>query len=307
MGDKDISVIEYVDNARLAYESVKNAFTIEFGVYNPAMKDKILGQASIANDMAKALANREFHIFVQPKVDHPSQKLIGGETLVRWFSPEPGHRLTRVSSSRSSRARASSPRSTNTSGRKRAKLLRKWIDEGQNPRGLYPPTSRGSISTIRISCLSYAASTKNTAFRKRFSNSRSPRAPTPKTPLQILESDQRAQHEEGFYLEMDDFGSGYSSLNMLKDAPVKLIKLDMKFFSHGNSEKGHAIIAKVVEMLKELDLAMIAEGVETKEQADFLSKPAAVSDVQGYLYSKPIPADDFEAYWLKMNGAPNHV
>jgi EAL domain-containing protein (putative c-di-GMP-specific phosphodiesterase class I)/GGDEF domain-containing protein/ferredoxin len=299
MGDKDISVIEYVDNARLAYESVKNAFTIEFGVYNPAMKDKILGQASIANDMAKALANREFHIFVQPKVDHRSQKLIGGETLVRWFSPSrgivsPGLFIPVFESTGFITAL------DKYVWEETAKLLRKWIDEGKNPRTLSTNVSR--IDLYDPDFLPF--------LRRLYKKYRLPKA---LLQLEITESAYAQDaapilkviselSKEGFYLEMDDFGSGYSSLNMLKDVPVNLIKLDMKFFSHGNNEKGQAIIKKVVEMLKELDLAMIAEGVETKEQADFLSA-SGCDDVQGYLYSKPIPTEDFEAYWLKMNGS----
>ncbi len=98
----------------------------------------------------------------------------------------------------------------------------------------------------------------------------------------------------GFKVEMDDFGIGYSSLHMLKEVPVDRIKLDLHFLtSSGDSKKSRTIVSCVIDMVKQLGLELIAEGVETAEQADFLSS-RGVADMQGYYFHKPMPVQDFE-------------
>ena len=98
----------------------------------------------------------------------------------------------------------------------------------------------------------------------------------------------------GFTIEMDDFGSGYSSLNMLKDAPVDVIKIDRFFLDEViDTRRGKIIVANSIKMSKELGMRTIAEGVETKEQVEFL-RDAGCDIAQGYYYSKPIPTGEFE-------------
>ncbi|NLH63673.1 MAG: EAL domain-containing protein, partial [Erysipelotrichaceae bacterium] len=99
--------------------------------------------------------------------------------------------------------------------------------------------------------------------------------------------------DHGFTVEIDDFGSGYSSLNTLKDVPAQIIKLDMKFFSASDEfQRGGSIVESMVRMAKWLNMTVIAEGVETVRQADFL-KTVGCYYIQGYLYAKPMPADDY--------------
>lgn len=100
----------------------------------------------------------------------------------------------------------------------------------------------------------------------------------------------------GFKVEMDDFGSGYSSLNLLKDINIDKLKLDMRFLdSSENSEKGKTILSSVINMAKRLDLSVIAEGVETLEQAEMLCD-FGCSQMQGYYFSRPMSAHKFEAF-----------
>ena len=99
----------------------------------------------------------------------------------------------------------------------------------------------------------------------------------------------------GFTVEMDDFGSGFSSLHMLKEVPVDRIKLDMNFLTGtGDPEKGRTIVSQMVTLVSLLDMDVIAEGVETVEQARFLQEKGC-SEMQGYYFYKPMPVDDFEA------------
>ena len=103
----------------------------------------------------------------------------------------------------------------------------------------------------------------------------------------------------GFLLNMDDFGSGYSSLNMLKNVPVDVVKLDKGFLDEVlSTEKGKKIVQHSVAMVKDLDLKVIAEGVETQEQLDFL-KQSSCDLVQGYFFSKPLPVEEFLEYRLR--------
>ena len=101
-------------------------------------------------------------------------------------------------------------------------------------------------------------------------------------------------HECGYLVEMDDFGSGYSSLNVLKDIDFDIIKLDMMFLSQeSDSNRGGTIVSAVIRMAKWLDMPVIAEGVETIKQADFL-RSIGCDSMQGYLYSRPLPEEEYE-------------
>ena len=100
--------------------------------------------------------------------------------------------------------------------------------------------------------------------------------------------------EAGFEVEMDDFGSGYSSLNMLKEVVLDRIKLDLRFITgSGDQKMGRTILSYMVQMIHAIGTSLIAEGVETLEQADFLGS-LGVEEMQGYYYYKPMPVDTFE-------------
>lgn len=113
-------------------------------------------------------------------------------------------------------------------------------------------------------------------------------------------------HDIGFKLSLDDFGSGYSSLNMLKDIPVDVVKIDREFFNGTvNSEKGRAVISTVVDLAANLNMEVISEGVETLEQVEFLAE-INCDMVQGYYFAKPMTMSDFETLWNKeLDSIPN--
>lgn len=107
--------------------------------------------------------------------------------------------------------------------------------------------------------------------------------------------------EDGFTLLMDDFGSGYSSLNILLETPFDMIKLDKKFMENMMvSGKGRLILEQVVGMVSKLELGLLAEGVETKEQIEML-KSIGCDQVQGYFYAKPMPQEEFFELLKKQN------
>lgn len=104
--------------------------------------------------------------------------------------------------------------------------------------------------------------------------------------------------KKGFYLEMDDFGSGFSSLSVLRDLPFDLLKLDLRFFIGKHSKKGSAIIRSIASLAQETGLCIIAEGVETQEQEDFLLENG-IHYIQGYLHSKPLPEENLLEFYKR--------
>ena len=107
----------------------------------------------------------------------------------------------------------------------------------------------------------------------------------------------------GFKIEMDDFGSGYSSLNMLSELPIDVLKMDMHFIQQKATDQNRSILNFIVSLSKWLNLVTIAEGVETREQMEYL-KSIGCCYVQGYYYAKPMPAVDFEEYLCKKDHTP---
>ncbi len=113
----------------------------------------------------------------------------------------------------------------------------------------------------------------------------------------------RQLHDHGYTVEMDDFGSGYSSLNILKDLDVDVIKLDMAFLSGDIGGRGGTILSSIVQMTKWLNTPVIAEGVETMEQADYM-KSTGCNYIQGYLYYKPLPEEEFLEKMTQLEHEP---
>lgn len=110
--------------------------------------------------------------------------------------------------------------------------------------------------------------------------------------MELITSVLEKLHDYGYVVEMDDFGSGYSSLNVLKELDVDIIKLDMRFISGDVGGRGGAILGSIVQMSKWIETPVIAEGVETVDQADYM-KSIGCNYIQGYLYSKPITESQF--------------
>lgn len=104
--------------------------------------------------------------------------------------------------------------------------------------------------------------------------------------------------EKGFMISIDDFGTGYSSLSMLQNMPIDIIKIDKVFVDKADLKSKKNIINYIAYIAKHLDVKTIVEGVETKEQAEFV-KELKCDIIQGYYYSKPIPKDEFEEYFKK--------
>ena len=288
--EKALSVDSMIDRAVLALSSIKGSYTSKYNIFTESLRNQMLSEQEISGIMASALEDRQFVLYYQPQFNHSTGKIIGVEALVRWMHPEKGMISPGVFI----------PIFEKNGFITRLDLyvfeqvcvfVRKCMDKGLP---LVPVSSNFS----RYDIFQPDFVDKLEIIRKRHG------VPTELLRVEITESavvggsEQaneivRQLHECGYIVEMDDFGSGYSSLNVLKDIELDLIKLDMMFLvEKSDSNRGGMILSSVVRMAKWLGLPVIAEGVETIEQADFL-KSIGCEYIQGYFYSRPLPESQY--------------
>lgn len=245
----------------------------------------------ISESFETAIENREFSVYFQPQFNHSTGALIGAEALVRWISPKNGF-ISPAEFIPALEEMGLIPTLDLYVFSRVCEFLRDCIDNGKT-------LARVSVNMSRndIVCCDYVERIE--AIRKKYD------IPTKWIHVELTETAVvsgmdivvnaiKKLHELGYTVEMDDFGSGYSSLNVLKDIEFDVLKLDLKFINGAiGSERGGTILSSVVRMAKWLKLPVIAEGVETVEEADFL-KSVGCDYIQGYLYSKPVPVAEYE-------------
>lgn len=251
----------------------------------------MVSTAKISECFEDAIRNSEFSVYFQPQYNHSTGALIGAEALVRWISPELGF-VSPVDFVPVLEAEGRIPTLDLYVFEQVCIFLRKCIDDKL-------PLARVSVNMSRndILCDGYIENLEK--LRQKYD------VPTKLVHVELTESAAvsgtqvvidsiRKLHDYGYTVEMDDFGSGYSSLNVLKDIEFDVLKLDLKFIAGAiGNERGGTILSSVVRMAKWLRLPVIAEGVETLEQADFL-RSVGCDYIQGYLYSRPIPCTEYE-------------
>lgn len=279
------------DRAAMTAVSIKGRYDAFDAMFDESMLDSLLHEQQIVLEMESALKQGQFEPWFQPQYDHSKGALIGAETLVRWRHPERG---------------LISPglfvpifekngfiyEMDKSIWEQVCKLLRRWIDAGRNPMPV-------SVNISRYDIFKDDLIDVITGLTKKYD------IPLDLLRLEITETAFSKAAEQimyvvqkfvdlGFTVEIDDFGSGYSSLNTLKDVPAQIVKLDMHFLkSKNNSERGGNIIESIVHMVKGLGMSVIVEGVETTEQAEYLLSVGA-NYVQGFLYAHPMPLSEYE-------------
>ena len=236
-------------------------------------------------------AFEEGHIFpyYQPQYNHSTGRMIGAEALMRWDDPEFGMQSP-ADFIPVFEANGLIHDADLYMMERICRFLRKCLDGGVLPVPI-------SFNISRYDIVGHDHVEELEAIRQKYDIPvKYLRAEITESSaiggMELITSVLNKLHSIGYIVEMDDFGSGYSSLNVLKDLPVDMIKLDMRFLSADLKGRGGIIIGSMVQMAKWLNSSTIAEGVETIEQADFM-KSIGCSYVQGYLYSRPIPEDAF--------------
>ena len=285
--DTDAYLASY--KALLAMQSIKKNRTQRVAYYTQGMFDSVQQAEELLAGVEHALDEGQFKVWFQPQYDGATGALSGAEALIRWQHPEkgmiaPGAFIPLLEHS------SLITRVDHYVWEHTCRHLQAW-----NAAGLHVPVS---VNVSRMDLQSGGLPEHFTALTARYGLS------PDQLRLEITESaytDKSGQLADmvarlraaGFTVEMDDFGTGYSSLNMLKDVPIDVLKLDMKFLSGGQEERGQLILSSVVDMAHRLGMLVIAEGVETGQQAQDLTA-LGCDAMQGYYFARPMPPEDFE-------------
>lgn len=287
---EELTADAMLDRAKLAQAAIKGSYTTKYSFYSEEMRNAMLGEQEIIGNAGTALAGHQFVVFFQPQYDHSNGELIGAEALVRWRHPEhglvpPGKFIPLFEKN------GFITRLDFFVFEEVCRFQRRCMDAGIKPVPI-------SVNLTRYDIYQPDFINLLENCRTRFD------VPVDLLRIEITETavvgDNRHAtdiieqlHHKGYVVEMDDFGSGYSSLNVLKDIALDILKLDMRFLTETLAHnRSGTILSAVVLMAKWLRLTVIAEGVETLQQADFL-RSIGCNYVQGFMYARPMPEEDF--------------
>jgi len=289
------------DCAMLAAKDCKGKYLAVLSYYQPEMSTNALQEQRIINEMQNALETEQFEVYLQPKYDLKTERPYGAEALIRWKHPEKGMLLPRQFIPVFER-NGFIGKVDFYMWEKVCALLRHWLDEGRKPEPISVNISRVNMYNPKLLELLLGLTRKY-------------RIPPSLLPLELTESAYmqnpevmqatvKSLQQAGFSVMMDDFGSGYSSLNTLKDIPVDVLKIDMNFLSgNADSQRSKCILTSVVRMAGWMSLPVIMEGVETRAQVEFL-KDIGCGYAQGYYFAKPMQVSDYEALVEGVSQAP---
>lgn len=289
--DTTLTVNEMYDRANIASQKCKGNYMENYAFYDEQMGREIIDEQMVVNDMAKALKREEFVLYLQPKYEIKHNTLVGAEVLVRWMHPKRGMISPGVFIPIFER-NGFIMQIDHYVWEHTCMLLRRWLDEGKRPDPISVNMSRISLydpHLVDIMCgLVKKYDVPPALMQLELTESAFTTNPV------LIKETMRALQENGFTVLMDDFGSGYSSLNALKDMSLDVIKMDMRFLSKTEyPERSKCIMASVVRMAKWLKMSVTAEGVETKDQLEFL-KSIGCEYIQGFYFAKPMSVEEYE-------------
>lgn len=259
--------------------------------FDDSMKEEQVWERRIEDDMEKALENHEFQVYLQPKYSTKQEVLSAAEALVRWIHPvlgfiSPG-KFIPIFEKNGFILQLDDYMLTEV-----ARLQAGWLEQGKKLVPISVNVSRAHFAEENLA--------EHICFVVDKFN-----VPHEFIELELTESaffDDKAMllttvrklKDFGFKVSMDDFGAGYSSLNSLKELPLDIIKLDAEFFrSVDDISRSNLIVGETISLAKKLGMEIVAEGIETREQVDFLAKQDC-DLIQGFYFSKPLPVAEFE-------------
>lgn len=281
-----------IDRAFFAKSVLKNSYKSNYAIYEEEIGNSLLEVKKLENDMHRALKLKEFKVYLQPKVNLKTGILAGAEALVRWEHPELG---------------LLNPDRFIPLFEKNGFIvdldrfvfeevcsnIRRWIDLGYD---VVPV----SVNVSRIHFLNNNFVFDYKKVREKYGISKN------LVEVEITESVvccsgnekevftvMRKFRDDGFEISMDDFGSGYSCLGLLKEMPIDTLKLDRLFLNNIEENNSQIIVSNIVNMAKNLNLNVVSEGVETNTQVDFL-RNIGCDMAQGFIFAKPKPMDEYE-------------
>lgn len=293
--DRSVSINLMCDRAEMVIRTIKGNYLKRIAYYDDELRVRMLEEQQLTNDMQNGLNNGEFCIFLQPIYDVNSDHIMTAEALVRWnhatkgiispgiFIPlfERNGLITKLDRYVWELA---------------CKSIRSSIDNGETVVPISVNVSRINLFLPNLGEELVALLDQYHLEPHHLKLEITESAYT-KDQKQLLDAITKLK-EKGFTIVMDDFGSGYSSLNVLKDMPIDVVKVDMSFINDvSTSRKADVIMMNMVRMAKEIGITVVVEGVETEDQLQYL-KSINCDQIQGFLYSKPVP----EAVFHSMEG-----
>lgn len=286
--DEDIDIMQ--NNAAVAHSMIKEQGTNYYGIFDVKARDKALQDKILEGQIERAYRNKEFIVYYQPKFDAKTQKLNGAEALIRWVRPNG----TVVSPSvfiPLAEKKGIVVRLDKCVFEMVCEHINDWKNKGLNMVPISVNLSREHLKDETF-IDDYIRIREKYQIEDEFLELEL----TEGTLYDNLEQARpivEKLHNKGVKILMDDFGTGYSSLMMLKSIPVDVMKLDKSFVEDYDDARGEEIIKCVVALAGTLQMDVTAEGVETKEQYEFL-RDLGCDTIQGYYFSRPLPADEFE-------------
>lgn len=282
------------DKAALSIQNSSAISQLIFYEYSPSLMQKLIEEKNLLSDFDYALKSGEFKMFLQPQIGK-NGKLKGAEALVRWI-PTGGSPILPAIFLPTLEESGLIHQLDTYIWEEAAKQLQKWSKTKNKDLFISVNVSAKDFYYLDI------YKTFTDLVKKYQIEPKNLKIEITETVLManinsVLNLLQKLQ-AEGFVIEIDDFGSKYSSLNMLKEISANVLKIDMEFLRKTeNEEKGNIILKNVIEMAKMLDMQVIIEGVETEEQKELISN-FKCDLIQGFFYSEPIPVIDFEQKYL---------
>lgn len=293
----ELQVEQMCDRAILAIGTIKGQYGKVLAYYNDELRRKSLREQAITESMEMALHCRQFLVYLQPKYNMLSGRICGAEALVRWRHPQMGF-LTPGEFIPLFERNGFITQLDQYVWEETCRCIRDWIDRGLPTVPVSVNVSRADVynsdlprilgeilERYRLEPSSIHLEITETAYTE-----------DPEQLINVV----TLLREQGYILEMDDFGSGYSSLNMLNEMPIDILKLDLRFLrssgrnaARGNSRRG--ILSFVMSLARWLGIQVIAEGVETADHVRQL-RDVGFLYAQGYYFSQPLPVAEFEKY-----------
>ncbi|MDD6326840.1 MAG: phosphodiesterase [Lachnospiraceae bacterium] len=292
---KDVPIAVVCDRTILAINTIKGDMRTNVAFYDETFRKKMLSEQQLTSDFNQSMRERKFHIYLQP---HFSQegKLFGAEALVRWFHPIRGMILPQEFLPVFERTGLISRLDVYV-WELACKQLRRWKELGLDEYYISVNISERDMYYIDIyETLTNMVEQHDIDVKNlRLEITESVVVQDVEKVIALL----NRLHEYGFYIYMDNFGSGYSSLNMLKDLPLDTIKIDMEFVKKSAQiERNKQILDMIVRLSHRIGLKVITQGIETEEQLEFIHKTGC-TQFQGFCFSRPLPVKAFEEKYLR--------
>lgn len=292
--DDNIPIITMCDRAKIAAESIKGNYSVQCAVYNEQIREDFLIHQQIVDSMKVALEKEQFHIYLQPKYNVHTEKIAGAEALVRWIHPELGF-LSPALFIPIFEQNGFIRELDKYVYRKVVKLIKKWVDDGIVPIPVSVNFSRIDFENENLAddIIDYA---NEIGVDHKLIHIELTETAVANNSAQISGIIDKLR-SNGFVIELDDFGAGYSSLTTLTSIDIDILKLDASIIQNDTPNAERNILNYCMQLAKMMNILTVAEGAETKEQVVRL-KDVGCDYIQGYYYSKPIPVSEFEVKYV---------